>query len=71
MTDRLQNDICRCYGNGCTQKTQCKRFLTLPLDEAHDQEHGPRVRSYTDSMQATSVEPECLYFIEGGTRKWR
>ena len=50
LGNRLQNDLCRCYGVGCTIKHQCKRFLTIPLDVEYDTSNGIRPRSYATTL---------------------
>jgi hypothetical protein len=57
------DDIARCYGHGCAQKENCRRFLTLPLDDKYDDEHGYRVRSYQSSFHAKGFTSECEFVI--------
>jgi hypothetical protein len=46
MNKPLNADMERCYGVGCAQKENCKRFLTMRIDA----EYGQRLLSYTSSL---------------------
>jgi hypothetical protein len=50
MLESLLADMERCFGHSCTRRESCKRFLTLPLDDAYDAKHGARFRSYNTNL---------------------
>ena len=46
MIKPLNADMDRCYGVGCVQKENCKRFLTMRIDDMY----GPRLLSYNTTL---------------------